>query len=48
MNNFEPRHGLLTGIIDESMSWKEFFQIVIFVGIPFSLVFAIVFTLITH
>jgi len=33
-------YGKLSGIYNEAPSWKEFFQIVFFVGVPFSLVIA--------
>lgn len=43
MNIFSPpRHGKLTGIYNESHTWKEFFQIVAFIGIPFALIFALI------
>lgn len=38
-------HGKLTGIYNEVPTWKEFWQTVLFVGVPFSFIFAIIFTI---
>lgn len=38
-------HGKLHGIYNEVPSWREFWKIVLFIGIPSAFIFAIIYTI---